>query len=77
MAQLTVRNLDDQVYARLKERAKANKRSLEAEARAILEANAVTDRAEFARWAEEFRKQVKPGKPGEVTAWIREDRDRR
>ncbi len=37
MAQLTVRNLDDQVYARLKARAKANKRSLEAEARAILD----------------------------------------
>ncbi len=77
MAQLTVRNLDDQVYARLKERAKANKRSLEAEAREILEASAKLDRAEFARWAEEFRKYVKPGKPGEATAWIREDRDRR
>lgn len=77
MAQLTVRNLDDQVYARLKARAKANKRSLEAEARAILEANAVPDGAAFVQWAEEFRKQVKPGKAGEVTAWIREDRDRR
>ncbi|MCC6471370.1 MAG: hypothetical protein IT563_23855 [Alphaproteobacteria bacterium] len=77
MAQLTVRNLDDQAYARLKERAKANKRSLEAEARSILEESAMTSRAEFAHWAAEFRKHVKPGKPGEATAWIREDRDRR
>jgi plasmid stability protein len=75
MAQLTVRNLDDRVYARLKERAKANKRSLEAEARSILEAASVPDRAAFARWAEEFRSRQKPGKPGETTAWIREDRD--
>ncbi|MCC7047082.1 MAG: hypothetical protein IT562_10250 [Alphaproteobacteria bacterium] len=75
MAQLTVRNLDDQAYARLKERAKVNKRSLEAEARSILEAASVPDRAEFARWAAEFRSRQKPGKPGETTAWIREDRD--
>lgn len=77
MAQLTVRNLDDQVYARLKERAKANKRSLEAEARAILEANAVPDRSEFIRWSQEILSGQKPGKPGETTAWIREDRDSR
>ena len=36
MANVTIRNLDDQVVARLKERAKANNRSLEAELREIL-----------------------------------------
>jgi hypothetical protein len=43
----------------------------------ILEAAAKPDRAEFARWSEEFLSRQKPGKPGETTAWIREDRDRR
>lgn len=36
MAQLVVRNLDDEVKERLRERAKRNRRSLEAEAREIL-----------------------------------------
>lgn len=37
MATLTIRQLDDAAYERLKMRAKANKRSLEAEARLALE----------------------------------------
>jgi len=37
MATLTIRQLDDEVYGRLKERAHANKRSLEAEARHLLD----------------------------------------
>lgn len=36
MATLTIRRLDDGVYERLRTRAKANGRSLEAEARTIL-----------------------------------------
>jgi hypothetical protein len=37
MATLTIRQLDDEVYDRLKERARANNRSLEAEARQVLD----------------------------------------
>ena len=37
MATLTIRQLDDEVYDRLRERARANKRSLEAEARHLLD----------------------------------------
>lgn len=37
MATLTIRKLDDEVYARLSERAKRNNRSLEAEAREMLD----------------------------------------
>lgn len=37
MATLTIRKLDDEVYARLAARAKRNNRSLEAEARATLD----------------------------------------
>ena len=36
MATLTIRQLDDDVYAQLKTRARANHRSLEAEARLLL-----------------------------------------
>ncbi len=42
MSLLTIRNLDDGVKQRLRERAARNQRSMEAEARAILEA-AVSD----------------------------------
>ena len=37
MATLTIRQLDDTVYERLRERARLNKRSLEAEARHLLD----------------------------------------
>lgn len=37
MATLTIRQLDDEVYERLREQARANKRSLEAEARHLLD----------------------------------------
>jgi hypothetical protein len=37
MATLTIRQLDDEVYERLRQRARANKRSLEAEARHLLD----------------------------------------
>ena len=37
MASVTIRNLDDEVVAALKRRAKANDRSLEAELRVILD----------------------------------------
>lgn len=43
MAQLLVRNLDDEVKARLRRRAERHGRSMEAEARAILRAAADQD----------------------------------
>jgi len=45
MATLTIRRFDDGAYVRLRERAKRNGRSLEAEAREILEGNARDMRA--------------------------------
>jgi plasmid stability protein len=49
MAAIIVRNLNDDVQRRLKERAVANHRSMEAEARAILTA-AVTDTGFVDAW---------------------------
>jgi predicted transcriptional regulator len=37
MATLTIRQLDDEVYQRLRERARVNRRSLEAEVRQLLD----------------------------------------
>jgi len=45
MASVTIRNLDDEVMTRLKARAKANSRSLEAELRVILSESARTFQA--------------------------------
>lgn len=48
MATLTIRRLDDEVYERLRTRARANRRSLEAEAREILTEKTV-DREQIIR----------------------------
>lgn len=45
MATLTIRQLDDEIYERLRIRAQANNRSLEAEARQILSEHSVDTRA--------------------------------
>ncbi len=53
MASLVIRNLDDDVVVSLKDRAKANQRSLEGEIRSIL-----TDQARRSSRIEEFRATI-------------------
>jgi plasmid stability protein len=76
MASVTIRNLDDEVVARLKDRAKANKRSLEAELREILarSAEAMT-REEFIAFAKHVRTMTPEMPQTDSTLLIREDRD--
>lgn len=76
MAQLTIRNLDDRVYQRLRDHAKLNHRSLEAEVRAVLERAVMPDRAALLREIDRIRAESAKHHTGDVTAWIREDRDR-
>jgi len=76
MRQLTVRNIDEQVYRRLKERAHVARRSLEAEVRAILDQAVAPNRSEVARRAEAFRGRLAGRYRGNVTADIRADRER-
>jgi plasmid stability protein len=77
MAQLLVRDLDDQVLARLEERARRGGRSLQAEAKAILEAAAPRYTSEealevLAAWQQRLR-----GRPTSDSAeLIREDPER-
>ncbi len=76
MANLTIRNLDDAVVAKLKARAKAHHRSLEAELRALLsEAAARPSREEFQRIAARIRAMTPDGPQTDSTLLIREDRD--
>ena len=77
MANVTIRNLDDRVVARLKERAKANNRSLEAELREILtrEVGSMTrqERVALARRIAAMTPNVPQTDSVEL---LREDRDR-
>ena len=76
MASVTIRNLDDEVVARLKDRAKANKRSLEAELRAILSETAHRpSREEFRKLAARIRAMTPDVPQTDSTLLIREDRD--
>ncbi len=76
MANLTIRNLDDKVVERLKTRAKANNRSLEAEVRDLLERNVgPMNREEFINMARRIRAMTPDVPQTDSTALIREDRD--
>lgn len=76
MATITIRNVDDAVHARLKREAKANHRSLEAEARVRLERPG-DQLAERESMADAFRRvMIDPGPDYEGSvALIRSIRD--
>jgi plasmid stability protein len=76
MAQIIVRNLEDAVVERLKARAKASGRSLEAEVRQILEQSAKVDMAQARQMAIEMRRRLKGRKFPDAVELIREDRER-
>ncbi len=76
MANLTIRNLDDEVVAKLKARAKAHHRSLEAELREIL-STTVGRRARegFLARADRIAAMTPKTYQTDSTLLIREDRD--
>ena len=76
MGQILVRNLDDEVIARLKSSALAHGTSLEAEARRILDEGTKVSREEFAKRAAAIRARQKPHRT-RAEDLIREDRDTR
>ncbi len=77
MANLTIRNLDDEVVAKLKARADSNNRSLEAELRAILAQMADTPTPQQMKEIAESIAAMTRGVPqSNSTELIREDRDR-
>ena len=79
MAQILVRNLDNDVVERLKARAKANSRSLQAEVKMILqEASQQVSHVEAWATIERFREEMKrTGRTfSDSTELVREERDR-
>ncbi len=77
MATLTIRNLDDDVVARLKSRAADHGRSLEAELRALLsEASQRMSMAELRARAKEIAAMTPDVPQTDSVLLLREDRDR-
>jgi plasmid stability protein len=78
MTSLLVRDMDAKTLARLKARALLNGRSLQAEVRAILEAEAaMSDRSAWLLWLEAFRAKVGHRSGPDAVALVRESRDER
>jgi antitoxin FitA len=80
MAQILVRNLDEKTVRSLKRRAKAGGRSLQGEAKAILEQAAQEpgwDRRAFLRKIDEFRNSFKGQVFSDSTELIRQEREER
>jgi plasmid stability protein len=76
MAQVVIRNLDDQAMARLKARARRKGVSLEHELRTILMDTARLDDADFRARAAAFRRKLAGRRHTDSTRLIREDRER-
>ena len=76
MAQILVRNLDNNVVARLKKRAQREGRSLQSEAKVILEQAAQADMEYALELANAIRSKFTGRKFQNSTDLIREDRDR-
>ncbi len=77
MANVTIRNLDDEVVARLKARAKANNRSLEAELRDILTRSTESmTRQELRALAGRIAAKTRDRPQTDSVTLLREDRDR-
>ena len=76
MPQILVRNLDERVVRRLKKRAKAAGRSLQAEAKAILEDAAKLDMDAARKALEKFSRRFKGRTFSDGAELIREDRNR-
>jgi len=75
MANLTVRNVPDDLVERLKQRARNNGHSMEQELREML-AKQYPSRAEVLDRVRERWDRIPPVPAEEIDAWIREGRDR-
>jgi plasmid stability protein len=83
MASLHVRNVDEEIVAKLKERAKRNGRSAEAEHRELLRTSLLwtdapkMDKEQWMRRAAEFRERLKGRNHTPSEVLLRESRDER
>jgi antitoxin FitA len=77
MANLLVRNLDDDVLRELKAAAKAHGRSLQAEIHEVLRSASARRRAETRRLSARWLKRLRGSTQSDSAALIRQDRDTR
>jgi plasmid stability protein len=77
MANILIRDLDDEVLARLKATAKAHGRSLQAEIHSVLQAASIRSLAETRRLSARWIRRLGDSSRSDSTALIREDRDAR
>ncbi len=77
MANILVRNLDDEVLAQLKAAAKANGRSLQAEIHEVLRNSSARRLAETRRISSQWLKRLRGSAQTDSAALIREDRESR
>lgn len=76
MARVLIRNLDERVVTRLKDRAARNERSLHAELQMIVERAAMSDIVEGRALAARIRRKLASRKHGDSAADVAEDRRR-
>jgi len=76
VAQVVIRNIDDDAMRRLKSRAARKGVSLERELRTILTEAARADRTGFGALASAFRRKLADRRHSDSTRLIRKDRDR-
>ena len=76
MAQILVRGLEDEVVARLKDRATLHGRSLESEARTILESATGFTVEEARRVVKDWQRRLAGRKMSDSREFLREDRQR-
>jgi antitoxin FitA len=76
VAQVVIRNIDDDAMRRLKSRAARKGISLERELRTILVEAARSDRMGFGQRAAAFRRKLAGRRHSDSTRSIRKDRDR-
>jgi len=76
MGQIIIRNVDDLVIERLRERARGKGVSFQQELREIVTAASCSDRAGFRRRASELRRHVARKTHTDSTVLVRADRDR-
>ena len=74
MATVTIRNVPDEVLARLKELARANHRSMEEELRRLLAERAMDRMSVLEQIEAAYGRQRRPTQADEVDRWIRESR---
>jgi len=76
MPDILIRGLDEETLQRLKARAKRNGRSLQAEAKRVLQSAADQSMAEALETARQWREKFKDRRFSDSVEMIREDRER-